>query len=223
MYSLFPPNLTSRKTFQKTLKPSFVWLNIWDCVGLFLCSLETISGTNRNQYKYLGHACLNGRLPCSQHDFTSLDLDWNISPNVRLQVLYSHLMICTRVSWESLTSMVISLTLIHNLHQWLVIKWFLPCSTSRHCNHLLRFVSLWVRLEDPRLFGTFPRLWWSLVWVILKRSTLYWSWLCYHLIMDLRLCLVAMIVFSRSLLPWICIVLVGSHVMIYMRFESVIL
>ena len=29
----------------KTLNPSFGWLNIWDCVGLFLCSLETISGT----------------------------------------------------------------------------------------------------------------------------------------------------------------------------------
>ena len=42
-------NFTTRKTFQKTLKPSFVWLNIWDCVGLFLCSLETISGTNSYQ------------------------------------------------------------------------------------------------------------------------------------------------------------------------------
>ena len=40
------PNFITRKTFSKTLKPSFLWLNIWDCVGLFFCGLETISGTN---------------------------------------------------------------------------------------------------------------------------------------------------------------------------------
>ena len=59
--------------------------------------------------------------------------------------------------------------------------------------------------------------------VILHGSTLYWSWLCYHLIMDLHLCLVAMIVFIRSLLPWIYIVLVSSHVTSHMRFESMTL
>ena len=41
--NLQPENLS------KTLKPSFVWLNIWDCVGLFLCILETIYATNRTQ------------------------------------------------------------------------------------------------------------------------------------------------------------------------------
>ena len=88
---------------------------------------------------------------------------------------------------------------------------------------MVRFVSLRVQLEDPRLFDISPRLRWSLFWVILHRSTLYWSWLCYHLIMDLLLCLVAMIMFSWSLIPWICIVLVGIHVMSYMRFELVVL
>ena len=39
--------LYNQKNLSETLKPSFAWLNIWDCVGLFLCSLETISGTNR--------------------------------------------------------------------------------------------------------------------------------------------------------------------------------
>ena len=117
--------------------------------------------------------------------------------------------------------MVISFTLVNNLHHWLVIKWFLPCSTSRHCNHMVRFISLWVRLEDPGLSYIFTQ--WSLFLVILHGSNLYWSWLCYHLIMDLRLCLVAVIVLSRSLLPWICIVLVGSHVMSHLIFELVVL
>ena len=105
----------------------------------------------------------------------------------------------------------------------MVIKWFLPCSKSRHCNHMVRFVSLRVRLEDPGLSYIFPRLWWSLFWVILHGSTFYLLCLCYHLILDLQLCLVAMIVFIWSLLPWICIVLVSSHVMSYMWFELVVL
>ena len=84
---------------------------------------------------------------------------------------------------------------------------------------------LWmlILLEYPGLTDIFPRLWWSLFESYYMDPPLYWSWLCYHLIMDLRLCLVAMIVFNQSLLPWICIVLVSSHVMSYMRFESVIL
>ena len=44
--------LQPEKPFKKTLNPSFVWLNIWDCVGLFLCGLETISGTNRFQHGF---------------------------------------------------------------------------------------------------------------------------------------------------------------------------
>ena len=45
---------------------------------------------------------------------------------------YSHLGECTEIPWGSLTSMMISLTLVNSIHQGMVIKWFLPCSTSRH-------------------------------------------------------------------------------------------
>ena len=40
------------------------------------------------------------------------------------------------------------------------------------------------------------RLQWILFSVILHGSTLYWLWLCYHLIMDLCLCIVAMILLA---------------------------
>ena len=158
-----------------------------------------------------------------QHEFTSFPPYSSIILGVRLQVLYSHMEECTKIPWESLTSMVISFTLVNSLHKWLVIKWFIPCSTSRNYNHMVRFVSSRVWLKEPRLYDILPRLRWSLFWFILHRSTFYWSWLCYHLIIDLRLCLVAMIMFSQSLLSWICIVLVGSHVMIHLRFESIVL
>jgi hypothetical protein len=49
--------------------------------------------------------------------FTSLTPDRKIPSSVRLQLIYSHLMDCTTVPWESLTSMVISLTLVNGLHQ----------------------------------------------------------------------------------------------------------
>ena len=128
-------------------------------MNLFLSALAPHPGIRlRNQNKYLGPACLNGRLPHFQHEFTSLDLDWNISSSVRLQVLYSHSMVCTEIPWESLTSMVISLALVNSSHHWLVIKWFLPCPTSRHCNHMVRFVSLRVRLEDPGLSDIFTQV-----------------------------------------------------------------
>ena len=113
--------------------------------------------------------------------------------------------------------MVISLTLVNSLHHWLVIKWFLPCSTSRHCNHMVRFVSLLVQLEDLGLSYIFTQVVMEFCFESYYTDPLlYWSWICYHLIMDLRLCLVAMIVFSWYLLPWICIVLVSSHVMCHM-------
>jgi hypothetical protein len=62
--------------------------------------------------------------------FTSMALDWKIRPSVLLQLIISHLMDCTRVHWGSLTSMVISLPLVNDIHQLSVIKWFLPCLNS---------------------------------------------------------------------------------------------
>ena len=85
--------------------------------SLFLLNSTPYLGIRiRNQVKYLGPTCLNGRLPHFQHEFTSLSLDWNISSSVSLLVLYSHSMICTVIPWGSLTSMVISLALVNNLH-----------------------------------------------------------------------------------------------------------
>ena len=89
---------------------------------------------------------------------------------------------------------------------------------------MVRFVSLRVRLEDPGLSYIFAQVAMEFYFESYYMDPpLYWSWLFYHLIMDLCFCLVAMIVFSRYSLPWICIVLVSSHVMSYMRFESVVL
>ena len=86
-------------------------------MGLFLSPSTPYLGIRlRNQDKYLRPTCLNGRLPWFQHEFTSLTLDWNISSSVRIQVLYSHSMVCTVIPWESLKSMVISLTHVNNLH-----------------------------------------------------------------------------------------------------------
>ena len=45
-YSLFVSKLYNQKNLPKTLKPSLLYWVFWDCVGLFLHSLETISCTN---------------------------------------------------------------------------------------------------------------------------------------------------------------------------------
>ena len=45
--------------------------------------------------------------------------------------------------------MVISLALVNGSHHWSVIKLFLPCSTSYHCNHMDRIVLCGRRDEDP--------------------------------------------------------------------------
>jgi hypothetical protein len=45
--------------------------------------------------------------------FTSLTPDRKIPSDVRHQIIYSQLMDCTIVPWESLTSMVISLALVN--------------------------------------------------------------------------------------------------------------
>ena len=119
-------------------------------MSLFLSTSTPYPGiTLTNQVKYFGPTCLNGRLPRFQHEFASLTLHWKISLSIRLQVLYSHSVVCTVIPWESLTSMVISLTLVNSLHHWLVIKWFLPFSTWRHCNHMVRFISFGDQNEDP--------------------------------------------------------------------------
>jgi hypothetical protein len=58
------------------------------------------------------HASMAGFLAFDS-GFTSLTPDRKIPLNVRLQLIHLHSMDCTRVPWESLTSMVISLALVN--------------------------------------------------------------------------------------------------------------
>ena len=89
---------------------------------------------------------------------------------------------------------------------------------------MVRFVSLRVWFEDHGLSYIFTQVAMQFSFdSYYTNPPLYWLCPCYHLIMDLYLCLVAMIVFSRYLLPWICIVLVNNHVMSHLRFESMVL
>jgi hypothetical protein len=58
------------------------------------------------------HASIAGFLAFDS-GFTSAASDRKIPSDVRIQLIYSHSMDCTRVLWESLTSMVISLALVN--------------------------------------------------------------------------------------------------------------
>ena len=82
-------------------------------------------------------------LDIGSHHWPLIDrIDWVFD-------IYSHLVYCTRVPWESLESMVISLALVNGSHHWPVIKWFLPCSTSDHCNHIDRIILCGRQNEEP--------------------------------------------------------------------------
>jgi hypothetical protein len=48
--------------------------------------------------------------------FSLLTPDLEIPPSVRPQLIDSHSLDCTRVPWESLTLMVISLTLVNGIY-----------------------------------------------------------------------------------------------------------
>jgi hypothetical protein len=61
------------------------------------------------------HASMAGFLIFNS-GFTSLAPDWKIPSSVRLQLINSHSLDCTRVPWGSLTSMVISLALVNGIH-----------------------------------------------------------------------------------------------------------
>jgi hypothetical protein len=58
------------------------------------------------------HASMAGFLTFDS-GFSSLTPDWEIPSNVRPQLIYSHLVDCTSVPWESLTLMVIFLALVN--------------------------------------------------------------------------------------------------------------
>jgi hypothetical protein len=59
------------------------------------------------------HASMAGFLAFDS-GFSSLTLDREIMSNVQPQLIYSHLVDCTSVPWESLTLMVISLALVNS-------------------------------------------------------------------------------------------------------------
>ena len=147
--------------------------------------LETIFSTLRS-------VCLNDRFSFSRHRFTSLTFDRQNRLGVRHQDIYSHSVDCTRVPWESLTLMVISFALVNGSHHWPVIKWFLPCSTSDHCNHMDRMALCGTQDEDlghfkKMLIAFFPGCDGFLY--IQHGSTFVCSWLCSNLgLYDIDLC-----------------------------------
>jgi hypothetical protein len=80
-----------------------------------------------NSTHYLGIRLTNHLVPWSMHasmvgflifdsGFTSLAPNWKISSSVRLHLINSHSLDCTRVPWGYLTSMVISLALVNDIH-----------------------------------------------------------------------------------------------------------
>jgi hypothetical protein len=61
------------------------------------------------------HASMAGFLAFDS-GFSLLTSDRKVPPSVRPQLIDSHSLYCTRVPWESLTLMVISLTLVNGIH-----------------------------------------------------------------------------------------------------------
>ena len=90
--------------------------------------------------------------------FTSLAADREIPLNIWHQLIYSYSLDCTGVPWGSLTSLVVSLVLFNDINQWPVIKWFLPCSTSRTFIRMAGFVLMdsgwrpWDRVTTSMLY-----------------------------------------------------------------------
>ena len=61
------------------------------------------------------HASMEGFLT-SDSGFSLLTPDWEIPSSVQPHPIDSHLLDCTKVPWESLTLMVIALTLVNGIH-----------------------------------------------------------------------------------------------------------
>jgi len=81
--------------------------------------------------------------------------------------------------------MVIYLVLVNSLPHWPIIKWFLPCSTSRHLFTWLD--SYYIGINKKTLGWVFTLMYfsqvakeffWTITHILLHRSTLYCSWLC---------------------------------------------
>ena len=86
-------------------------------MSLFLSTLTHYQGFR------LGNQLVPWNLHASMAGFLTLDNgfllltpDREILPSVQLQLIYSHSLDCTRVPWDSLTLMVISLELVNSIH-----------------------------------------------------------------------------------------------------------
>ena len=101
--------------------------------------------------------------------------------SVRLHLIYSHFMDCTEVPWESLTSMVISIAVVKVFHQWPIIKWFLPCSTSTPIIAWLDSYLWKMGLKTLDLIILVQVAMEYLWFVLTHRSTLRVTWLCPNL------------------------------------------
>jgi hypothetical protein len=86
-------------------------------MSLFLSTSTHYPGTRLRNHlvPWNLHASMAGLLSFNS-GFTSLTPDWMIPSSVQLQLIHSHSLDCTRVPWESLTSMVISLSLVNGFH-----------------------------------------------------------------------------------------------------------
>ena len=114
------------------------------------------------------------------------------------QLIHSHSLECTSVPWESLSSLVISLVFVNGIHQWPVMKWFLPCLTSVPLFTWLELY-LWDWDEDPGIIIRHTTCWSSLSQVVmglfefymmLHRSTLYKSMAMYLFLPYIHTCII---------------------------------
>ena len=143
-YLWVSPIVTPYSNYKNLFRVSFCWCGIHHgppSTRLFLSTSTHLSGIS------LRNKVVPWYLYTSMKDFfafanrfTSLIFYWKIWLSVRHQIIYSHSGDFTRVPWESLTLMVISLALVNGSHNWPVIKWFLPCLTSIHCKHMDRII-----------------------------------------------------------------------------------
>ena len=87
-------------------------------------------------------AWLNGNFSCWQ-SWEFINVPWSSDLQVaRHQHIYSHFARCTWVPWHSLTSLVSYLALVNDIHQWLVIQWFLFMLDLEKYIHRIRTVPL---------------------------------------------------------------------------------
>jgi len=103
------------------------------------------SWLRNNPFSTLKLACLNGKFLTSENRFTSMAFDRKTLHGVWHQLIYSHNVNCTVVPWGSLPLSVIPLTLVNNLHHWLVIRWCLSMfdfKTSIHMDRLVHRVNI---------------------------------------------------------------------------------